>query len=247
MSPDQPCATLVVSPQIAWKRCLVFALLVIAVAAIMMPIFPKEGAGYPPGLGQPVFAFEMAESAEDLTLVFGAPDDAQRSARIEAMDCGNRWDYAFLFAYGGYQWAFLVAVAAASRQQIWKWLAWFGIVAGVCDAVENAILLNMTAHLETSPYIDWLRWPVWTKFLSMMVCAAATGIFLLTRPSTGWKLAGIAALGGSFTVGAAFVSPVDWGWAIGNGLAVVWLLQLVFCLDQLRRSADQTSAGRTDS
>lgn|GEM_PF-5243675 len=80
--------------------------------------FSSERAGYKPGYGEPVFASEMAQTADDLQKVFGSSDDAQRASRIVAMDEGNRWDFAFMAAYGVWLTAFFLACWRATCRRV---------------------------------------------------------------------------------------------------------------------------------
>ena len=216
------------SVRAGWMLCLAFAIGVIAVAGIMMPMFPKTGGAYPPGIGEPVFAFEMVKTADDLIGVFGPNDDPERPARITAMDLGNRWDYAFMLVYGGYVCTFFLAARRASGNAIWLLPAALGVVAPLSDAIENAILLGLTADPVAAPNVQYLSYFVWCKFICLMLCGIAAGWYVIGTGSIGWRIAGNLMVAGSLTVAAAFVATESWGWTIGQGLGVVWIVQLVF-------------------
>jgi len=211
-----------------WMLCLAFAVGVIVVSAIMMPMFPKTGGDYPPGIGEPVFAFEMVQSAEDLVGVCGAEDDPDRPARMTAMDQGNRWDYAFMLVYGGYVCSFFLAARRASGNSIWLLPATLGVVAPLSDAIENAILLGLTADPVAAPNVQYLGYFVWCKFICLMFCGIAAGWHVIGTGSIGWRIAGNLMIAGSLTVAAAFIATETWGGIIGQGLAVVWVVQLIY-------------------
>ena len=68
----------------AWRITAALGLGVAAVAALLLTLFPTTGAGYAAGFGEPVFAFEMARSVEDLQAVFGGLSDPDRADRLAA-------------------------------------------------------------------------------------------------------------------------------------------------------------------
>ena len=214
----------------AWLICCGCGLAVAAVAGIMGPKFPKDGAGYPEGLGDPIFAFEMAASAEDLALVFGPFDDPRHAGRIAQMDEGNHWDYAFMLVYATYLWTFYAAVRRETGRRAWLLLGGLAIAAALSDVIENGILLGLTADLAAAPNVEYLAYPVWFKFLSLMICGLGTGVFLLTRSNLLWRLAGVAVVAGSLAVAAGFVAPDSHVQLLGKGLAIVWNLQLIYAI-----------------
>jgi len=199
----------------------------------MGPLFPKEGAGYSPGFGQPVFAFEMAQTADDLVKVFGGPDDPQRESRVAAMDAGNRWDFAFMAVYGPYLAAFFVACWRTTVNKLWLMPAVLAVCAALSDVVENVILMGLTKNLAAAPNIEYLGYFVWFKFLSLMVCGIGAGIYLLRTKRIGWQIAGLAMVAGSLAVIPPFVVPSSYGSLLGRGLAIVWNLQLVYAIVQV--------------
>ncbi len=208
----------------------------------MMPIFPAEGAGYASGYGQPVFAFEMATSTAGLQKVFGDLDDPERPGRIAAMDRGNRWDYLFMFVYGGFVCTYFVAVARQTDRKLWWLIASLGIFAAFSDGVENAILLGITPNIEAVTNLSLLAYPVWIKFLSLMVAGIAAGVHLCVQPQTVWKVLGIVAAVGVLPVLAAFYAPDRFGYLVGNGITITWVIQLFYAITQsIRRPAKSLS------
>lgn len=229
-----------------WSLCCGFGVTVAVVAAVMMPMFPKQGAGYPPGFGDPIFAFEMATTPEDLVLVFGASDDPERPSRLAAMDRGNRWDYAFMVAYGAFLCFFFLAVWKSTGHGVWLIPAMLAVVAAVSDAVENVILLRLTQDIEAAPGLEWLCYPVWTKFIALMFCGIAAGVHLIAANHFAWKLSGVVMVVGSLTIAAAFVDPSRWGWLVGQGLGCVWVLQLVHAAVQVRHHRRMMTARQSE-
>lgn len=212
----------------AWRLSLLFGIAVAIVGIVTMGAFPTDGAGYDPGLGTPVYAFEMARSSQDLIAIFGTIDDPARAGRIAAMDAGNLWDYPFMICYGLFIAFFFVAAGKKSGGKVWKLLALLGVIAAIADGMENQILLGLTADIEGAPNINLLAYPVWTKFLSLGVCGVGMGAYLISQSNVGWKIAGAIAALGALLVIPGFISPTDYAVLLGNGLGLNWIIQLVF-------------------
>lgn len=212
----------------AWHWCVVSGIAVLVVSQVMGRVFPNEGAGYAQGYGPPVLAFEFATTSDDLIKVFGTEDDPARNVRIGAMDDGNRWDYAFMVAYGAFLWTFFRAIREASGRRMWLLFGWLGIIASVFDGIENAILLGLTADLAAASHLDWLSYPVWTKFLLLMLNSLAAGSYLVTRRHWLWTTFGLLTICGGPTVLPARWSPADHAHLITPGIAVAWVSQLVY-------------------
>lgn len=216
-----------------WISCTASGLALAVLSVIIFPIFPAEGANIAPGYGSPIYAFEMARSVADLIAIFGPADDPARPARIAAMDAGNWWDYPFMTAYGVFLFSFFMATYRRGGQNLWLALACIGALAAFADAYENTILLGLSANIETAPNIELLRYPVWTKFLSIMLCGLGLGAYLFSRPALGWKIAGAIAALGSITVLPAAFSPLDFAQYMQAGLTPVWVIQLIYAGAQL--------------
>ncbi len=213
----------------AWRACVMGALAVIVIGLITMAQFPTEGAGYDPGLGSPIYAFEMARTQSDLIAVFGAADDPARADRIAAMDAGNLWDYPFMVAYGLFIALFFVAGAKKSGRPVWLLFGALGVIAALSDAVENQILLGITADLEAAPNLALLAYPVWIKFFCLMGAGIGAGLFLMAENDNwAWKVVGAIVAIASLGVMAGFWSPNHYAVLMGNGLTICWVLQLVY-------------------
>ncbi|MEN8722342.1 MAG: hypothetical protein ABF335_05585 [Alphaproteobacteria bacterium] len=215
--------------QTAWRACVIGALAVIVIGLITMGQFPTDGAGYDPGLGAPIYAFEMARTQADLIAVFGAIDDPARAGRIAAMDAGNLWDYPFMLAYGLFIALFFVAGAKQSGRKVWLLFGALGVIAAVSDGIENKILLGLTADLENAPYLDLLAYPVWIKFWCLMGAGIGAGLFMMAENDSWlWKLLGAIVALAALGVLAGFWSPTHYAVLMGNGLTICWVLQLVY-------------------
>ena len=95
------------------------------------------------------------------------------------------------------------------------------------DLWENLILLDITKDLEGEHPFGLLAFPVWTKFLSIMVCGLGTAVFLWTRRPHIFKAISVIVAFGSLTILAAFVDPASNGHLIRFGAAGYWILTLI--------------------
>lgn len=225
-----------------WRLCLACGFAVLVLFVLLLTMFPTEGADVAEGYGTPVIAFEMARSMEDLDAVFGSPDDPQRARRLEAMDLGNRWDYAFMVAYGGFILAFFLALAQDTQRRVWWLFAALGVLAALADAVENGLLLQLTAQLAAGPSVSGqpvedllsrLPYPVWCKFFSLMLAGWGLGAYLFTRKGL-WMAAGFVVMLMSGVVSLGYTSPEHYTGLMGPAIGVVWVVQLVVAVRALR-------------
>ncbi|MEO0961362.1 MAG: hypothetical protein AAFY01_02955 [Pseudomonadota bacterium] len=220
----------------AWFLTVVAGLAVLLIAIFLMPKFPTDSAGIEPGYGSPVIAFEMARSVADLHAVFGTPDDPERARRIAMMDDGNIWDFPFMIAYGLFIALFLRAAGKASGNSIWYLLAMLGIIAAAADAIENNILLGLTADIEGAPDIGLLAYPVWTKFLSIMITGAAAGVAIATQGRHFWRILGVVATASALLVLPGFYDPATYGTLLTLGITICWVIMLIFAITRWRQA-----------
>lgn len=211
-----------------WAACLVLGIGVIMISQWLGTMFPTEGAGYAVGYGVPVIAFEMARSVADLQAVFGQVGDEARAARISGMDLGNRWDFLFMGVYGLFITTFFLAAHRVRGNKLWLGFSLFGLLAALFDAYENSILLGLTQDLEAAKDLDLLIYPVWGKFLSIMIGGMGVGLYLLGQAGFGWKIVGaVVTLIAASTV-LSLLQPAQYGVLIALSAGVPWLVQLIF-------------------
>ena len=196
----------------------------------MIDKFPTVGHDISEGFGGPVFAFEMARTQMDVAAVFGPDGDPARAARIAQMNEGNYWDFPFMALYAGFMALFFLAAKKTSSKAVWKWLAGIAVISGLADAGENVILLGLTANIETAPHVGMLFIPVWIKFFSIMACLIGAGVFLSRQRNIIWKILGVVCALGGLTIGAAFISPSDYGYLIRNGVTIGWVIMLIYAV-----------------
>lgn len=209
-----------------WIGTFILGLVVTVLGLITISQFPSDGHDVPVGYGGPVFMFENVKTQSDLVAVFGPENDPQRAERIAAMDLGNYWDFPFMASYALFMAFFCLAAWRTDEHIVWLVFSGVGILSGFADAVENLILLGITADIASAPNMGWLAIPVWTKFLSISAAICASGWFILSRPALTFKVLGlIAILGGSVNI-LAFMDPSEFGWLIRHGTTAGWLIML---------------------
>lgn len=204
----------------SWRVPAMLCVGLLVFAGIMPTVFPQQNLGFAPGYGSAVLAFEFARTPADLEAVFGPLTDPRVDV-VEAMDAGNRIDFGFMLVYGAFVFAFHRAATSLGGPAV---AAWLGPLAAACDAVENKILLDITANLAEAPGLSWLRLFVSVKFAALALSAALGGLTLVRTPSRFLRLGGAAALIGSALAVAAVVAPHRLGQALFPGIGVAWMV-----------------------
>lgn len=215
-----------------WVSCFLAGLLVLVLTAIIFPLFPQEMA-IPNGVDSPVIAFEFARTQADLVAVFGETGDPLRSERIQAMDQGNRVDFAYMAAYSAFIALFFCAAWRKTKRTIWLLFASIGLLAGISDAVENTILFAITSDLGTAQGLSWLAYPVHLKFLSLYICAFGVGYFLLGSENRSARWFGM--LLQLLAPVAVILLALGFASAATIVITLAWLSQLVISIKEYRR------------
>lgn len=149
---------------------------------------------------------------------------------------GTLLDFPFLAHYAAYLVAFGLGLRRTDRTYAWRLFVGGGVVAGVGDAVENALLLKLLDDLGNVALLGWLPFPVYAKFLAISLCCCLAGAAML-------KAGGLLRLLGSLTLiagvaaAAATLRPGTTGALIGPAITLAWVLMLTF-------AAWQVAAGR---
>ena len=210
-----------------WVTVTILGLLTAALAGLIFPYFPENGYAISAGYGGAVYAFEMARVPADLIAVFGPKTDPEHAARIAAMDKGNLWDYAFMPAYALFMTTFLWAAYQETGRKVWTFFAGIGLLSGFADAIENAILLGITANFETAPFLSLLAFPVWIKFFSITLAVAAAGIFIFQQKHV-FKIAGLLTALSMIAVFMAFYDASRFGALSGQAIGIAWGIMLIY-------------------
>jgi hypothetical protein len=157
-------------------------LFTMVVAGALLAVLPRHAAALPRGFEQPILAFEFARSAAEVEALFGPAGSPERAELVRAMDSGNRLDFLFMVAYGGYLGLIGLAVAkvAGRGYLVVTALAVLGVL---LDVAENLQLLEITSRLggDYSVALGRLQVFTWLKW-----GALALGVAWLSP----WALAG---------------------------------------------------------
>lgn len=227
----------------SWHGAMAWGVATLLLSFAMQSVFPQELAYLPAGwaLESPVLAFEFATDPSHLAAIFGTPGDPQYAARIAAMDAGNGLDYLFMLVYGSFLLAFFGAGAAARGNARW-WLAGaLGPFAALCDAIENALLLRITADMaDASAELSLLPIFVWSKFTALALASgAAAWLFARMRA---WPLA-LACLPGLLLIVPALYDRWTFGALVIPGTALTWTAMLVWSGWRVMRGPQRESRG----
>lgn len=224
----------------ATRAWLVVALAGLLVAGISLPLqqlFPQESYAVQSGYGPPIFALEMARSAEDIDAVLGPPGDPFREQRASQMDRGNRFDFVFLTIYSAFMAAFFVATYRATGHRRWFAPVVLAIAAGACDAVENYLLFGIVSGEKTEAWIGLLPYAVWGKFFAIMICILLAARYIQKSRSGVLVLLGWVAIAGALSVAAARYAPAQYGWLLGYGIGAGWLVMALYALLRALKSS----------
>jgi hypothetical protein len=216
------------------KRFTLVALLGVAVFAItawLATISPAKIA-HPVETDNrdPVVAFEMVRTTDELTAVIGE-SRLQYGALREAFDTVNRIDFIYMTVYGAFIALFFAAVAEARGDRRWLVASALGIVALLADVRENVVLLQLTQDgADAGALIDMLIVATWTKWFALGLASVAAGYAMFSDMSMPYQrmfggIVGVAAL--AFTLGAYF-DPLRFAQMMALGIFLTWLLQVVY-------------------
>lgn len=208
--------------------------LVIAMFIAMRGVFPQALAAPLPDarIDNPVLMFEFARTPAHLDHIFGPAGDPERPARVAAMDAGNRLDFLFMPIYGFFVFSFFAGMAQDRQRRIWLAFGALGLVAAASDAIENTLLLGITADLSAPrDELALLPWPVWIKFglLAVTCAAAAAALFRAGRPALAALclpalLAILPGIAAPLRFGSLAAPMIGLGW-LAMGFHMVWQLR----------------------
>lgn len=217
-------------PQTYWRLTLAFAVATTLMSIYLLPLFPSTAYSDVSGYGSPVFAFEMASSTDQMYAIFGPEDDPQHAERVAQMDNGNRWDFGFMFLYAMFLGLFSFAAYKATQQQLWLMPVFLGLLSGGCDAIENLMLLKLTADFYSTSLLSTLWVPVYAKFAAIACSSFGGGLYIFRSSGPIWKLIGIVAMLASVLGLLVLIKPSEYGWLIRHSVTFSWVPMLLFSL-----------------
>lgn len=212
----------------SWRACLFWGVATLLVSQSFALFFPEALAAGIPGaaVDRPVLAFEFARTTAHLDFIFGHPGDPLRESRITGMIEGNILDYLFMVIYASFVLAFFGATAHETGERRWWFAGWLGPLAALADAIENALLLSITADMA-SPKTElvFLPYPVWIKFTLLAVACGLAGWAFLRQRAV--MLALLCLIAPAMIV-PALLSPWTWGQTAVSTIALAWIAMLAW-------------------
>lgn len=211
-----------------WLAALSFGLGVLIVGAVLGATFPQTSHSADPGYGAPVLAFEFVRGQDDLLAVFGPDSDPMQVARLAAMRTGNERDYLYMLLYAGFLASGLVALGRELRSRPLLAAAGLPILAALCDAYENWLLLDIQAAFtagDYSPAMASLPYPVAAKFLLLALTNVAIG-FAIAQLGRWWLLFGTLVIVAAVPTVMAVTAPESFGWTLIAAAGGGWIVLL---------------------
>jgi hypothetical protein len=206
-------------------------LAVIVMSIILLFVFPSKAPSMPEGFFTPIIAFEFIQTPEEVFQMFGGTDLIVRNKMVNAMDLGNRLDYAYMGLYSMFLLLFSTTCAKISQKPYYYFGAALAVAVLAGDAMENVQLLGITANLSTgdiATYLNLLIIYTWIKWGGVVL------IFLTLSP---WFFKGglfskiIGAIGIiSFILAiAAFLNRSVVNEIFSMSVAVMFILMIIYC------------------
>jgi hypothetical protein len=212
-----------------------FAATLIVLLGIMPQVFPRELAMPIDGVNarSPVLMFEIARTPAHLDAIFGTAGDAERAQRIAGMDAGNRVDFLLMPLYGFFTLSFFLATGRELGSGGWYVPGALGLVAAAADAIENVLLLSITADLADPVFeLIWLPYPVWSKFGLLAVTCGAAAIVLLRL---GRPVLAVICMPAAIMIVPAIVWPLTFGSPATFLIGVAWLAMGAYAIQRAVR------------
>jgi hypothetical protein len=191
------------------------AVLVLFVAfQVIGPHRPAERN--PPGFSDPIMAFELAATPDDVLGILGRPGTPARAEVVPLVLRATAADFAFLLAYPalcvGIA-ALLVARGRAPRALLPALIA-LALVMAAADALEDRQLLVLAAAGDPGTMsipLAWLRLFTLIKWYAIFLASALLAVFVWREP--GWWRWSAPLFGATALVGAAtalWPPAVEW-------------------------------------
>ncbi len=227
-------------PTTFWRLSFGFAIATLMFSVYLLPMFPDRSYADTSGYGSPVIAFEMASDTDDMINIFGPDNDPQRATRIAQMDQGNRWDFGFMCFYALFLMCFSFAAYKESNDTTWLIPAFVGLFSGGFDAIENIMLLKLTANFDSPQLLSTLWVPVYAKFSSIALSSFAAALYIFKRSQLSWKVVSTVAMLASAISLFALASPKNFGWILTVSVTACWTPMLIYAGYKSFSSQDAT-------
>jgi hypothetical protein len=189
--------------------------------------------------GQPMIAFELAQSPADLARVIGPnPPSAKAIAVREAMDHANYIDFIYMALYAAFI-AFSCAHLGLAQKRPWLLVAAvLGPIAACFDVAENLSLLSLTrSDADVSPLLATLHVRTYGKWeLLALTSAMFAAGFIGNRRRWITVVAFLVSLTAVASGILAYVNAPKYIALLSNTIGAVWLWQLGYSAVAVVRS-----------
>lgn len=219
-----------------WQRCFWTGIVMLVLGAVVITLFPASGGPYPAGYGEPVIAFEFAQTPQEVQTVLGFETRADWEAVRKSMRVGTIWDFPFLCVYTFFMLSFFQAAKRQTGHALYKFFAAIAFIAGAADLIENMQALQILSDIALSQGAALMHYFVKAKFMALGLVGLGAGLFLWRQPRPLRKIEGVFAAAGGVITLAALTRPDQFGNALGIGTMVSWLAMLAYAATQSFKS-----------
>lgn len=210
-----------------WQRCFWAGVATLILGAVIISIFPSEGGAYPAGYGDPVIAFEFAQTRTEVQTVMNGSD-----ITANAMRFGTYGDFFFIFAFGVFMVGFFHGAYKQTSVALYKFMAAVAFIAAGADIIEDVFALRILSDISVSSGVEWMHYFVKAKFMALGLAGLGAAVFLWRQPRILRKFESVfAGLGGIITL-VALTRPEQIGDMLGFGVTVSWIAMLAYAATQ---------------
>jgi hypothetical protein len=206
---------------------IVLAISQIFVALHLQSAHPLDGAYG----NEPLIAFELARTPEELERVIGAnPPDVAAAAVRTQMDRANRIDFAYMACYATFI-ALSCMLGAVRRARSWLLIGvLIGFLAALFDVAENIQLLQLTQpDADVGPLLRQLHMRTLQKWELLALVGALFAAAFIARGRIVQSV--VAAAIALLLIGSGvmtLIDPAKFGASLLWSIALVWLWQIAY-------------------
>lgn len=151
---------------------------VIILSLVLVKTEPRHTGDLAEGFFTPIVAFEFAESAQDVNLIFLDRSSQIITGAVEAVTFGTYLDFIFMTLYGLFLVTFSLICVALTKKSFYYWAAVLAVLALLFDLIENLQLLKIMDQLGTGSMVGelrylhlftWLKWGALALIFLMLI------------------------------------------------------------------------------
>lgn len=221
-----------------WAAALGAGLFTLVAALWLGTQFPNDFAETSADYGEPILAFEFAETQADLFAIFGTADDPARAARQAGMDKGHDGDRYFLVIYSFFITAFFLALYRENGRRLMHVGILLAVAAGLTDIWENAVLRDLTYALDdmeaANALLAQLHTATWAKWFALALGAGLTSFALFQNKH---QILALISLPAFLLALPAFLEPRSYAGLFTDMVGLWFLVMLIAAALNLRRTS----------